>query len=147
MMNVATSQNFTTPTLMCNIMRCVEMKLKNCQILEKTTTKHEFSSFFKQYTPLIPKNSKKELKIKSANFLQVIIWDTLHTRIFRRLMLQQIIMSLEFFDILVCHWHNVNMSATFPTKEYDFVLRSFAMKQDCHGISDIFIKDNHTNPW
>ncbi len=64
-----------------------------------------------------PKESKNAIKMISANiFLGVIAWYTLNTKFSRMLMLWQMQILTEFYNIWPTSWHICNMPTTFPTK-------------------------------
>ncbi len=59
--------------------------------------------------------------MKSTKLFQwVIIWYALHKRNLQKLMLQQITMLMEFYNILVCHQRVVVTSTKSPTKQTTF---------------------------
>ncbi len=93
---------------------------------------------FLQYSSLIPRNSKMQLKLKTPNFvLQVIIWCGLCKRNLQILALRQLTMSLDFsafcfvVNMLATYWqHTDNMLTSFPTNWWYMTVRIFA--GDCY---------------
>ncbi len=107
MLNVMTSKNLVTPTPMRDVLRHIKnfWKVPNFWA-KKRTFKHVFS-FFCWYACLAPKIPKMQWKMKMPNYfcLRVIVWYPLIVRILQKLMLQQIIMSSEFYNIVgLCHF-------------------------------------------
>ncbi len=78
MSNIVTSQYFLTPSPMHNMSRHVKkaQKLPNFRV-KKHTSEHAFS-FFMQFTPLVPNNSKIEHKLKMPHFSlgHCLVWRT-----------------------------------------------------------------------